>query len=81
LPIDRLDPYPDAAAVIEASSLDYTVLRPGWFTHHPKVHYQITQRGEPFHGHDVSLNSLSDLIVKLALYSTLHVRCSIGVSQ
>ncbi len=76
-----LDPYRDSAAVIEASNLDYTVLRPGWFTHSQKVDYQITQKGEPFHGHDVSLNSLSDLIVKLALDPTLHVRCSIGVSQ
>ncbi|GAC1408080.1 MAG: SDR family oxidoreductase [Burkholderiaceae bacterium] len=76
-----LDPYRDAAAVIEASSLDYTVLRPGWFTHSPKVDYQITQKGEPVRGHDVSLNSLSDVIVKLALDPMLHVRCSIGVSQ
>lgn len=76
-----LDPYRDSAAVIEASSLDYTVLRPGWFTNNQKVDYRITQRGEPFHGHDVSLNSVSDLIVKLALDPTLHVRCSIGVSQ
>ena len=76
-----LDPYRDSAALIEASTLDYTVLRPGWFTHSPKVDYQITQKGEPFHGHEVSLNSLSDLIVKLALDPTLHVRRSIGVSQ
>lgn len=76
-----LDPYRDSAAVIEASGLDYTVLRPGWFTDNPKVDYQITQKGEPIHGHDVSLNSLSALIVKLALDPTLHVRCSIGVSQ
>jgi uncharacterized protein YbjT (DUF2867 family) len=76
-----LDPYRDAAAVIEATRLDYTVLRPGWFTHNSKIDYKITQKGEPFHGHDVSLNSLSDLIVKLALNPTLHVRCSIGVSQ
>ncbi|MFZ6781264.1 NAD(P)H-binding protein [Undibacterium sp. Ji83W] len=76
-----LDPYRDSAAVIEASGLDYTVLRPGWFTHDPKVDYQITQKGEPFHGHDVSLNSLSDLIIKLAFDPMLHVRSSIGVSQ
>lgn len=76
-----LDPYRDSAAVIEASDLDYTVLRPGWFTQDAKVDYQITQKGEPFHGHDVSLNSLADLIVKLALSPTLHARCSLGVSH
>jgi uncharacterized protein YbjT (DUF2867 family) len=76
-----LDPYRDAAAFIEASDLDYTVLRPGWFTNDPKVDYQITQKGEPFKGHDVTLNSLSDLIAKLALDPTLHVRRSLGVSS
>jgi len=76
-----LDPYRDSAALIEASDLDYTVLRPGWFTQDAKVDYRITQKGEPFHGHDVSLDSLSDLIVKVALSPTLHLRSSLGVSR
>ena len=76
-----LDPYRDSAAVIEASDLDYTILRPGWFTHENEINYQITQKGEPFKGHDVSLNSLSDLIIKLALSPTLEVRHSLGVSR
>ena len=76
-----LDPYRDCAAVIEASDLEYTVLRPGWFTQDEEINYRLTQKGEPFVGHDVSLNSLSDLIVKLAITPGLHVRESIGVSQ
>ena len=76
-----LDPYRDSAAVIEASDLDYTILRPGWFTQDDAIDYQLTQKGEPFQGHNVSLNSLSDLIVKLALSPKLHVRCSVGVSH
>lgn len=76
-----LDPYRDSAAVIEASDLDYTVLRPGWFTQDEEVRYEVTQKGEPFRGHDVSLNSVSDLIVKLATSPGLHVRRSLGVSQ
>jgi uncharacterized protein YbjT (DUF2867 family) len=76
-----LDPYRDSAALIESSDLNYTVLRPGWFTRDPAVSYQITKKGEPFKGHDVSLNSLSDLIVKLATDPTLHSRESIGVSE
>ncbi|WP_172204896.1 NAD(P)H-binding protein [Niveibacterium sp. COAC-50] len=75
-----LDPYRDSAALIEASDLDYTILRPGWFTRDTRVSYQITQKGEPFRGHDVSLASLSDLIVKLALTPGLEVRRSLGVS-
>jgi uncharacterized protein YbjT (DUF2867 family) len=76
-----LDPYRDSAAVIEASDLDYTILRPGWFTQDEEIDYRITQKGEPFQGHDVSLNSVSDLIVKLALSPTMEVRRSLGVSQ
>ena len=76
-----LDPYRDSAGAIEASDLDYTILRPGWFTHDEEVNYQITQKGEPFKGHDVSLNSLSDLIVKLALSPGMEVRRSLGVSR
>ena len=76
-----LDPYRDSAAVIEASDLDYTVLRPGWFTQDPTINYQLTQKGEPFKGHDVSLNSLAELIVKLSLSPTLEVRRSLGVSS
>jgi uncharacterized protein YbjT (DUF2867 family) len=76
-----LDPYRDSAAVIEASDLDYTVLRPGWFTKDTAVEYAITHKGHPFRGHDVSLNSLSDLIVKLARTPALHVHASLGVSR
>jgi hypothetical protein len=56
-------------------------LRPGWFTHDDEVRYELTQKGEPFKGHDVSLNSLSDLIVKLVMAPGLHVRRSLGVSR
>ena len=76
-----LDPYRDSAAVIEASDVDYTILRPGWFTQDDEVSYQRTQKGQPFKGHDVSLNSLSDLIVKLALTPGIESRHSIGVSR
>lgn len=76
-----LDPYRDSAAVVEASGLDYTILRPGWFTHDDEVKYELTQKGEPFKGHDVSLNSLSDLIVKLATSPGMEIRRSLGVSR
>jgi uncharacterized protein YbjT (DUF2867 family) len=76
-----LDPYRDSAALIEGSDLDYTILRPGWFINDPSVEYRLTRKGEPFSGHDVSLNSLSDLIVKLAVTNDLYVRESLGVSD
>ncbi len=76
-----LDPYRDSAASIEASDLDYTILRPGWFTQERRNDYQVTQKGEPFKGHDVSLNALSTLIVKLCTTRGLHIRQSLGVSN
>ena len=45
-----LDPYRDSAAEIEKSDLDYTILRPGWFTLDKTVSYRITQKGELFKG-------------------------------
>lgn len=76
-----LDPYRDSAAVIERSELDYTILRPGWFTRDAEIAYQITQKGQPFIGHNVSLNSVSDLIVKLSTTPGMEVRRSLGVSR
>jgi uncharacterized protein YbjT (DUF2867 family) len=76
-----LDPYRKSAAIIEASDLDYTILRPGWFTNKNEVDYETTQKGEPFKGHDVSRKSLSSLVVKLALTPELEVRHSLGVNK
>lgn len=76
-----LDPYRDSAHVIEASDLDYTILRPGWFTNDDTVEYETTRKGEPFRGHDVSRRSLAALIAKLATTPGLEIRESLGVSN
>lgn len=76
-----LDPYREAAAEIEASNLDYTLIRPAWFTNDEEINYQITHRHEPFKGVSVSMQSLADLILKLASNPNLEVRESLGVSR
>jgi uncharacterized protein YbjT (DUF2867 family) len=76
-----LDPYRNSAAIIEASNLDYTILRPGWFTNKDEIDYEITQKGEPFKGHDVSRKSLANLIVKLAETPGFEIRKSLGVNK
>jgi len=43
-----LDPYRDSAAVVEASALDYTIIRPEWLNDKNEIDYEITQKGEPF---------------------------------
>lgn len=75
-----LDPYRDSAALVEASALDYTIVRPGWFTRARGQGYRLTHKGEPFLGHDVSLDALSTLIAALATTPDLHVGESLGVS-
>lgn len=74
-----LQPYRDAADVIEASDLNYTVIRPGWFTSGP-VNYQVTHKGQPFGGHDVSVASIADAVKKLAADPKLDSRDSIGLN-
>ena len=76
-----LDPYRKAAEVVEASDLDYTILRPAWFTDADEVDYETTQKGEPFKGGIVSRKSVAALVVKLAMAPELEVRHSLGVSK
>lgn len=76
-----LNPYRKSAQVIEASDLDYTILRPAWFTSRNEIDYETTQKGEPFQGSEVSRKSVADLVVKLAVTPGMEVRRSLGVSK
>lgn len=76
-----LRPYRKSAEIIEASDLDYTILRPAWFTNMDEIDYETTQKGEPFKGSVVSRKSVADLIVKLAESPELEVRRSLGVNK
>lgn len=75
-----LRPFREAADLIEQSDLNYTIIRPGWYTNGP-VNYEITQKGEPFGGHDVSRNSIADYVVKLSENDTLDNRASVGINE
>ncbi|CAJ1192451.1 hypothetical protein CPEBRM1_ABPJDJAI_01398 [Companilactobacillus paralimentarius] len=75
-----LRPFREAADLIEQSDLNYTIVRPGWYTNGP-VNYEITQKGEPFGGHDVSRNSIADYVVKLSENNTLDNRSSVGINE
>mgnify|MGYP001941248890 FL=1 len=75
-----LQSYRDAADIVEASNLNYTVIRPGWFTGGP-VNYEITHKGEPFGGPDVSIKSIVDLVTKLLNDDELYSCESIGINK
>lgn len=74
-----LRPYRQAADIIESSDLNYTIIRPGWFTSGP-VEYEVTHKGEKFGGHDVSIASIADLVKKLVKDPTLDSRDSVGIN-
>ncbi|MBE0338577.1 SDR family oxidoreductase [Paenibacillus sp. 23TSA30-6] len=76
-----LDPYRKSAQIIEASDLEYTILRPAWFTNSDEIDYVTTQKGETFKGSVVSRKSVADLIVKLAESPELEVRRSLGINK
>lgn len=78
-----LDPYRNAARAIEASNLDYTILRPAWLNDRNEVAYGTTHKGEPFENpsETVSRKSIADLVVKLATTPGLEVRQSLGVHK
>ncbi|MFC6274152.1 NAD(P)H-binding protein [Levilactobacillus tangyuanensis] len=73
--------YRQAADIIEASSLNYTVIRPGWFDNGDDTDYQVTKKGDPFGGHSVSRKSIADLVMRLAHDETLGSRDSLGINR
>jgi uncharacterized protein YbjT (DUF2867 family) len=77
-----LDPYRNSARVIEASGLDYAVIRPAWLNDLDQIAYGTTQKGEPFRnsGAYVSRKSVADLIVKLVEQPRLG-NVSLGVHK
>ena len=60
-----LKPYRKAADEIEASDLEYTILRPTWFTNADEVDCETTRKGEPEKGSVISQKSLATFITKI----------------
>ncbi|WP_410922077.1 SDR family oxidoreductase [Pseudomonas aeruginosa] len=73
--------YRRAADAIEASGLDFTILRPAWLTDEDEVDYETTGKGEPFKGTVVSRRSVGDLIIHLVRNPGLNVGANLGVNK
>ncbi|ALR17908.1 SDR family oxidoreductase [Vibrio natriegens] len=73
--------YRRAADAIEASGLDYTILRPAWLMDDDEVDYEITEKGQPFKGTVVSRKSVGDLIAKVIVNPDLHIGANLGVNK
>ncbi len=73
--------YRYAADVIEASNLEYTILRPTWFTNVNEVDYETTRKDEPEKGSVISQKSLATLITKIIESPEKYVRENLGVNK
>ncbi|MDH6286421.1 SDR family oxidoreductase [Rhodococcus opacus] len=76
-----LDTYRAAADTIEASTLDYTILRPAWLTDNGEISYEVTQRDEPFKGTEVSRRSVAALIADIITSPDKWSRTNVGVDK
>ena len=76
-----LKPYRAAADIIENSGLDYTVLRPTWFTDVDEVDYEITHKGQPEKGSVISQKSLASFIVRIIENPEQYIGESLGINK
>jgi uncharacterized protein YbjT (DUF2867 family) len=67
--------------LIEASNLEYTILRPTWFTNADEVDYETTRKGEPEKGSVVSQKSLAAVITKIIETPEKYIGENLGVNK
>lgn len=78
---EDLKPYRRAADAIEASGLDYTILRPAWLTDEDESDYEITARNESFKGTVVSRKSVAGVISSVILNPQQYRGANIGINK
>lgn len=78
---EELKPFRRAGDAIEASGLDYTILRPAWLTDEDEIDYETTAKGRPFKGTVVSRKSVADLIVEIIRSPATHVHVNLGINK
>ncbi|MEX6366116.1 SDR family oxidoreductase [Staphylococcus haemolyticus] len=78
---DKLTKYRKAADIIEASTLDYTIIRPAWLTFKNETDYEVTSKDTQFRGTEVSRRSIASLAVRIAKKPELYSKENIGVNK
>ncbi|QBO35679.1 NAD-dependent dehydratase [Periweissella cryptocerci] len=76
-----LPSYREAADVIEASDLAYTILRPAYLTDNDETEYEITQKHEAFKGTEVAREAVAMLVADLVNHPEQELGESIGVNK
>ncbi|MEP6513131.1 MAG: NAD(P)H-binding protein [Parafilimonas sp.] len=74
-------PYRKLADVIEASGLDYTILRPDWFTNGNEIDYALTKKGTPETGTAISRKSIAAFIKTIVENPKQHISENLGISK
>lgn len=69
-----------AANLIEASPLDFTIIRAAYMNDSPEISYELTQKGQPFKGTIISRASIADLIVKIIETPWRLKKASVGIA-
>ena len=78
---DALVDYRRAADVIEASDLDYTIVRPAWLTDNDETDYELTQRDEQFKGTEVARKAVAAFVASVVAAPGTHSRANVGLGK
>ncbi len=70
-----------AAADIENSKLNATIIRAAYMTDEDKIDYELTEKGTPFKGTLISRASIADLIMNILKDPEQHSFSSLGIDE
>ena len=78
-----LTPYAKSVQVVEASGLDYTIIRPQWFSNADEIDYELTRKNEAFKNPNaqISRKSIAHLVIRLCLEQDFGVKESLGINK
>lgn len=76
-----LIPYRKLADNIEASKLDYTIIRPQWFTNDNEVDYELTRKGQAEKGSAISQKSLATFIAEVIESPEKYVNENVSINK
>ena len=84
---DNLDNEPaqipnrEAVDIVENSSLNYTILRPGYLREGAENDFVLTVKGEPAKGYITSIPSLVNFAIQLIQDDTMYSRESVSITK
>ncbi|MGX3044985.1 NAD(P)H-binding protein [Helicobacter sp. T3_23-1056] len=69
--------------LIESSGLDYTIIRPQWFSNADEIDYELTRKGEVFKNPSayISRKSIAHLVIRLCVEPNFGIKESFGINK